>query len=65
MSSSSVNNDLIDKIIRVNVPRTVANYIEGSQIHILFSFNFIIKITSYWLATLDFFPFIISLTIYK
>ena len=44
MSSSSVNNDLIDKIIRVNVPRTVANYIEGSQIHILFSFNFIIKI---------------------
>lgn len=32
MSSSSVNNDLIDKIIKVNVPRTVANYIEGSQI---------------------------------
>ena len=27
--------------------------------------NFIIKVTSYWLATLDFFPFIISITIYK
>ena len=27
--------------------------------------NFIIKVTSYWLAPLDFFPFIISITIYK
>ena len=36
-----MNNDLIDKIIRVNVPRRVAN---GSQIHVLFSCNFIIKI---------------------